>query len=266
VKKHIDQLNRTILLKDIPKRIVSLVPSQTELLVDLGLEKYIVGITKFCVHPKDLKSKKTIVGGTKKIYIEKIKQLKPTIILCNKEENTKEIVEICSKICPVHISDIFSIEDNIGLIKMYGDLFDCEDRSIDITNFIQSKLNDFNLFISSKPTIKIAYFIWRNPWMIAANKTFINYLLSINKFENIYQDFERYPEIDLKKADLKKADYIFLSSEPYPFKNRHFSEIKAVTNKSNTILVDGEYFSWYGSRLKKAFDYFKTLRIKLEEQ
>ena len=118
-----DQLNRSIIINETPKRIVSLVPSQTELLVDLGLEDAIVGITKFCVHPSHLKGEKAIVGGTKQVHFDRIKALNPDIILCNKEENTKAMIQELEKIATVHISDIYTIADSIELIMLYGALF-----------------------------------------------------------------------------------------------------------------------------------------------
>ena len=172
-----DQLNRTIHLDKIPKRIISLVPSQTELLVDLGLEDNLVGITKFCVHPKHLKQTKTIVGGTKTIHIKKIKALKPDIVLCNKEENTQEMIAELEQIAPVHISDIYTIEDCLELIEMYGDIFSREKESQILIENISYKLEDFKVFVSNKKPIKIAYFIWKDPWMVATKHTFIDELL-----------------------------------------------------------------------------------------
>ena len=248
-----------------PKRIISLVPSQTELLFDLGLEQEIVGITKFCVHPFHAKQTKTIVGGTKTIKIDKIKELKPDIILCNKEENTKEIVEACQQICPTHVSDIFTLEDAKNLILEYGGFFNKRVEASSIINKLDFKLNDFLAFIKSKPILKVAYFIWRNPWMVAANNTFIDYMLQLNRFENIYANKERYPEIELKKIRLESdPDVVMLSSEPYPFKEEHAFEIGRCTHHAKTVFVDGELFSWYGSRLLKSFDYFKKLRNRLE--
>ncbi len=243
-------------------RIVSLVPSQTELLVDLGLEKHIVGITKFCIHPINLRKKKAIVGGTKNIHIDKIKALKPSIILCNKEENTKEIVAFCKQIAPTHVSDIFTIKDSLALVQLYGNLFSCQVKAKAMIQEIKILKADFENFIATKKTIKVAYFIWKNPWMVAANNTFINHLLNLNKFENVYQDLNRYPEINLTNLANKNLDVIFLSSEPYPFKEEHLHLLKEKT-ATNCILVDGEYFSWYGSRLLKAFAYFKQLRTKI---
>ncbi len=260
----IDQINRTISLKDTPKRIVSLVPSQTELLVDLGLESSIVGITKFCVHPLGINKIKTIVGGTKTIKLKKIASLKPDIILCNKEENTKEIVEQCEKIAPTHVSNIRDINDVMELIQQYAELFSCRTEATHITEKINFKLNDFKNYITNKPSKKVAYFIWRNPWMVAGKDTFINHLLTLNNFHNIYEDKSRYPEIVLKKIRLEgDPDLVLLSSEPYPFKEEHAFEIGRHTHHAKTIFVDGEMFSWYGSRLLKAFDYFKRLQSRI---
>jgi len=260
-----DQLQRKLQLKTTPKRIVSLVPSQTELLVDLGLEANIVGITKFCVHPVHLKKTKAIVGGTKQIHIDKIKSLNPDIILCNKEENTKAIVEACEQICNVHVSDIFTIEDSLDLINLYGILFNKKEEALKIVNEIQKEADDFKAFIQKKPTLKVVYFIWKTPWMIAGKDTFINYMLGLNHFKNVYETKKRYPEIVLNKSTINKAvDLVLLSSEPFPFKNSHKKEVQTFYPNAKIIIADGEMFSWYGSRLTKAFAYFKNLRLNLE--
>nr|WP_209309695.1 helical backbone metal receptor [Tamlana crocina] len=188
-----DQIGRVLRFNKLPKRIVSLVPSQTELLCDLGLEHQVVGVTKFCVHPGHIKGQSTIVGGTKQIHLDKIRELQPDIILCNKEENTKAIVEACEAICPVHVSDIFTVDDSVELIKQYGALFDRQTKAEELTLAIRKKLDEFNRFIETHPLKKVAYFIWKNPWMVAANNTFINHLLKLNKFENIYGHLARYP-------------------------------------------------------------------------
>ena len=245
-------------------RIVSLVPSQTELLHDLGLENQIVGVTKFCVHPEHYKFTKMRVGGTKQININKIKALKPDIILCNKEENTKEIVETCQQICKVHVSDLYTINDTLDLITFYGQEFNKEVKARQIIDKIKELQLDFENFIAQKEIVKVAYFIWRDPWMVAANNTFIDYMLKLNKFKNVYNNLERYPEVDITKMEQDvNPDVILLSSEPYPFKEEHVVELQKYSNRAKIIFVDGEIFSWYGSRLLKAFDYFKMLRARL---
>jgi len=259
-----DQLGRALIIETIPKRIISLVPSQTELLCDLGLEDLLVGITKFCVHPSEIKGTKAIVGGTKQIKLEKIKTLNPDIILCNKEENTKEIVEACEQICPVHVSDIITIEDCLEMIQQYGQIFNSELKAKEISQCIEKEFTSFNQFISEKPKLKVVYCIWKDPWMVAGKNTFIDFLLKVNRFENVFNSKNRYPEITLEELSSNSIDVILLSSEPFPFKEKHIAALKKeLNNDTKVILVDGEMFSWYGSRLIKVFDYFKQLHGRL---
>ncbi|KAB1067197.1 ABC transporter substrate-binding protein [Tamlana haliotis] len=261
----IDQLQRVIQLEKTPKRIVSLVPSQTELLCDLGLKDALVGVTKFCVHPSTIRKEVKVVGGTKQAYIDKIKALKPDVILCNKEENTKELVEACALVCSVHVSDIYNLEDSLELIKQYGEMFSCSETASFIIEKISSEFENFQDFIRPELIIKVAYFIWKKPWMVAANNTLINYLLEVNKFENVFGHKDRYPEIEFSSSGIiANADLILLSSEPFPFKETHKKEVQEIFTKATIELVDGEMFSWYGSRLMMAFQYFKTLRLNLQ--
>lgn len=261
---YIDQLGNQHTFKTTPKRIVSLVPSQTELLYDLGLEEEIVGITKFCVHPRHLKATKQIVGGTKQVKYDKIKALQPDIIIANKEENTKEIVEELSKICPVWVTNIVTIEDSLQMISDFGKLFNKRTEAQKWKDKISFAYHDFQQFIKDKPFRKVAYFIWANPYMVAGKNTFINEILTLNRFQNIYEEKGRYPEIELEKIRQEgDPEIVFLSSEPFPFKDEHAFEIGRNTHHAKTIFVDGEMFSWYGSRLLKAFDYFKQLHQKL---
>lgn len=261
----IDALGNHFLFEKTPKSIVSLVPSQTELLFDLGLEESIVGITKFCVHPHHFLNSKTVVGGTKNVKFEKIKALSPDIIICNKEENTKEMVDLLQRICPVWVTDIQNIDDSLQMIADFGELFNKRIEAQKWVDKIKFAQNDFQLYIKDKLQKKVAYFIWANPYMVAGNNTFINALLEINKFENIYASEKfadkRYPEIELKKIRIDvDPDLILLSSEPFPFKDEHAFEIGRFSHHAKTIFVDGEMFSWYGTRLIKAFAYFKKLQ------
>ena len=260
-----DQLGVEHKFEAVPKRIVSLVPSQTELLYDLGLEDSIVGITKFCVHPVHFKATKTVVGGTKNVKFDKIKALQPDIIIANKEENTQEIVEQLSEICPVWVTDIYNIEENNRMIEDFGAIFNKRTNATKWVDKINFALSEFQKFVADKPVKKAAYFIWANPYMVAGGNTFINEMLKLNHFANIYEDKNgRYPEVELKKMRLEgDPDFVFLSSEPYPFKDEHAFEIGRFTHHAKTVFVDGEMFSWYGSRLVKAFDYFKLLHQKI---
>ena len=247
-----------------PIRIISLVPSQTELLFDLGLEKSIIGVTKFCVHPYYAKSVAKVIGGTKKVHFEKIRVLQPDIIIANREENTLEIVQELQKICTVWVTDISTIDDNFQMITDFGKIFNKRTEAQKWNDKIRNGFQDFKTFIAGADVRKVAYFIWREPFMVAGKGTFINELLELNRFKNIYPQ-QRYPEISIQnlRAD-GDPDLIFLSSEPYPFKEEHAFEIGRHTHHAKIIFVDGEMFSWYGTRLLKAFAYFKVLHQRIE--
>lgn len=265
MKQFTDQIGNTITLAATPMRIVSLVPSQTELLFDLGLEDRLVGITKFCVHPYHLKSTKKIIGGTKKVHVEKIRLLQPDIIIANKEENTEEIVEAMKEIAPVWVSNIVTIEDNIEMIEELGKIFAVRTSARQWIDKINFGLEDFKKFISDKEVKRAAYFIWKNPYMVAGNDTFVNEMMKLNKLSNIYEANEgRYPEVIVQKMRIQgDPQVLLLSSEPFPFKDEDAFELGRHTHHAQTIFVDGEMFSWYGSRLVKAFPYFKQLRDRL---
>lgn len=262
-----DQLGTIHSFENTPKRIISLVPSITETLYELGLEDQLIGITKFCVHPYHLKSTKINVGGTKKVHIEKIKALNPDIIIANREENTEEIVRQLQEVCSVWVTDIETFDDTIQMIKDFGSIFK---RKIDAQKWIEKLFfakTDFEVYMKNVPQRKAAYLIWREPYMAVGSRTFINYLLQLNHFENIYAHREeRYPEVEIRKMRIQgDPEIVFLSSEPYPFKEEHAFEIGRATHHAKTVFVDGEMFSWYGTRLFKAFQYFKVLQERLKE-
>jgi iron complex transport system substrate-binding protein len=264
MKTLIDQIGTSHSFESSPKRIVSLVPSQTELLYDLGLEDSIVGITKFCVHPYHFKSTKKIVGGTKKVNYDKICLLEPDIIICNKEENTQEIVEELRKICTVWVTNIATIEDNFQMITDFGQIFNQRTEARKWNDKLAFALSDFKNFMAAIPVKKVAYFIWKNPYMVAGSGTFIDELLKLNHFQNHFASKERYPEIELEKMEEEgDLDLLLLSSEPFPFKAEDGYEIARSAQNAKAILVDGEMFSWHGSRLLKAFDYFKYLHSSI---
>ena len=256
--KFTDQLNRTIQIHEPPTRIISLVPSLTELVCDLGLKSSLVGVTKFCVHPKNIRNTATVVGGTKHVHFDKIHKLNPEIILCNKEENTQEIIQELEQMAPVHISDINTIDDCLEIISMYGEIFQINQEAESICCNIRKEQSQFESFVSNQPKHSFVYFIWKDPWMAVGNNTFIDYMLNLNGFTNHFGNQSRYPEIDLNII-YPEVDLVLLSSEPYPFQKEHFKFLQPQFPNAKIQLVDGEMFSWYGSRLIKAFKYFKTL-------
>lgn len=260
----IDQLATRHVFDSSLRRIVSLVPSQTELLYDLGLEEKIVGITKFCVHPPHLKATKKIIGGTKKVNVEKIRELQPDIIIANKEENTPGIVEALGDIAPVWVTNIATLEDSLQMIRDFGQLFNCRTEAQKWIDKIAFGRADFTEFMKGRPSYRVAYFIWKDPFMVAGGGTFINEMLKLNHFENIYGTRGRYPEIIVQKMRIQgDPEIVLLSSEPYPFRDEHAFEIGRYTHHAKTVFVDGEMFSWYGSRIVKAFAYFRQLQQRI---
>lgn len=255
-----DQLNRTLELPTKATRIISLVPSLTELLSTLKLEKEVVGLTKFCVHPKDWKKNKMIVGGTKQFHFDRISEISPDLIIANKEENPKEAIEVLSQSYPVYISEINTLEDCFNCIQDIGLLTARDFQAHLIIDQIKHSFNESFCF-KNKPSV--AYCIWKDPWMFAGTDTFIHHMLLKAGLWNVILE-PRYPILSLEKVKTYQPDFIFLSSEPFPFKKEHTLKLQKQFPDSKIILVDGELFSWYGSRLLKFPPYIKSLRSKLQ--
>lgn len=250
-----DQLGRVLSFSEVPKRIISCVPSQTELLFDLGLRDEVVGITKFCIHPDVWFRNKTRIGGTKNLDIVKIKSLKPDLIIANKEENTREQLEELMLDYPVWISDVKDLEEAGQLIIDLGNLLN---RSNEAKQMLQAITTKFSRLqpVQNKSCI---YFIWNNPYMCVGDSTFINHLLEKCGFTNCFKNNGRYPQISAHEIAIAKPDLLFLSSEPFPFKTRDISHFENISPTSKVLMVNGEAFSWYGSRLLKSVDYFEEL-------
>ncbi len=253
-----DALGQVLALDRKPERIISLVPSITELLVDLGLEKQLVGITKFCVHPKQLKKTKSIIGGTKTTHIEKIKALSPDLIIANKEENVKAQVEAMRAICPVYISEVKTLQNAIDLILVLGHITHKKSEAQHLAKTIQKLRN-----ASTHAAKSVAYIIWKEPLMSIGRDTFIHSMLDEVGFNNVFGDQLRYPTLDKKLLKNKQPDIIFLASEPYPFKEKHLEEFQEAFPQSNIKLIDGERVSWYGSRMLKGIPYLQSLAAEL---
>lgn len=236
-------------------RIISLVPSQTELLFHLGLRDEIVGITKFCIHPARLCASKTKVGGTKNFHFDVIAHLKPDLIIGNKEENYQEGIEKLQDNYPVYVSDIYDLTDALHMIQAVGDLVGKSKQATLLNTEIQEAFKQIQP-VSQK---SVAYFIWRKPYMAVGNTTFINAMLSHCGFSNVFSALSRYPEVSEELLSKASPAYIFLSSEPYPFAEKHIEEFQAICPEAIIHIVDGEMFSWYGSRLLKAAPYFQSL-------
>jgi ABC-type Fe3+-hydroxamate transport system substrate-binding protein len=240
-------------------RIISLVPSQTELLFDLGLESEVVGITKFCIHPKSWFETKTRIGGTKNLNMKAIHFLKPDLIIANKEENVKEQIEALAHDFDVWVTDVNNLGEATQMIQDIGEITHREEKAYRLQNEILKKFATLRQKTENCVKIRTAYFIWKDPYMVAGSGTFIHDLLPYCGLENSFSKELRYPQIDLKSLKANKCALILLSSEPYPFKEIHQREMEELFPGIPVLLVDGEMFSWYGSRLSKSADYFEKL-------
>jgi ABC-type Fe3+-hydroxamate transport system substrate-binding protein len=249
-------LQKTSQLGYLPKRIISLVPSQTELLFHLGLETETIGITKFCVHPSQWFKNKERVGGTKTLNIERIRRLNPDLIIANKEETVKEQVEQLAADYPVWLTDINNLNDALKMVAEVGTLTGKDEHAVSLVKQIKGAFKGLK---KAPVQLRTAYLIWQKPFMTIGGDTFINDMLQQCGLKNIFADKERYPQISITELQDADCELLLLSSEPFPFKQKHVDELKALLPQTNIVLVDGELFSWYGSRLLKSPGYFNKL-------
>ncbi|MBU6324641.1 MAG: ABC transporter substrate-binding protein [Bacteroidetes bacterium] len=249
-----DQMGRSIMIPSKPVRIISLVPSQTELLYELGLADRIVGQTIFCIHPEQHFGTATKVGGTKKLRMETIRQLNPDLIIGNKEENERGQIAELAQEYPVWMSDIKNLGDALEMIRSMGIITSTEKTAEAIVEQIRSSFDE----ITGPVKGKAVYLIWQNPWMAVGKETFIDDILQRAGYINAVEA-SRYPELTADYMSTLDASHVFLSSEPFPFREEHIAAIRKIMPNVKVKLVDGELFSWYGSRLLKSAAYLSEL-------
>jgi len=259
-----DAIGNTLILTQPSKRIVSLFPSQTHLLWKLGLDEEVVGITRFCKYPPQWKKEKRIVGGTKDIKIERVAALYPDLILANKEENTKEIVEQLQNVATVYVSDVKNWEDNLNYVKAIGKLTGKETEAHHWTKKMQQSRDTYRQQYGNRRRTAL-YFIWRNPWMTAGKNTFIDTMLLEAGFENLTPASKgRYPTWEEEELKALNPEIVLLCDEPFPFHPaKHHEEIKTLFPTSRILFVHGEPFTWFGVYPAEAFTYFSKLQKTL---
>ncbi len=263
-KTFTDQMSRQVAVDFPPRRIVSLVPSQTELLYALGLAEEVVGITKFCVRPESWFRTKSRVGGTKQVNLQKVAELQPDLIIGNKEENTREQIEALAARFPVWMSDVHGLGSAIGMIRSLGGVAARETEAEALAAEIGRRFQQLEEELRGQSPIRAAYFIWRNPFMVSASGTFIDAMMQQAGLDNVFAHLSRYPEISLEELAAAQPQAILLSSEPYPFREKHMEGFRRACPESAIKLVNGEFFSWFGSRLLDAPAYFRALRGGLD--
>jgi ABC-type Fe3+-hydroxamate transport system substrate-binding protein len=240
-----------------PNKIVSLVPSLTELLFDLGLADRVVGRTRFCIHPEESINDIPIVGGTKNPNLDKIRNLSPDLIIANREENRKEdIEELQEDGYNVMVTEVSTIEEALFVIHDIGWTCGVQTEAKNLIQNIQDELAATKTY----PETTAAYLIWRDPWMSIGYDTYIHSVMEHYNLQNVFSRTTRYPKTTLHEISLKKPSVILLSSEPYPFKEKHIKEVGDVCSGSDILLVNGEWFSWYGSRMLQSFQKLNAFR------
>jgi len=258
--RYFDQLNRELLLSGAPRRIVSLVPSISEYLWDLNLREELVGITKFCIKPAEMYDRIEKIGGTKSIHIDKIRTLQPDLIIANKEENTKEQIDVLSNEFPVWVSDVNTMNEALEMMRLLGELCNRKTEAIQLVQETENGLHTCKDLFAKNSCV---YLMWNEPYMAAASNTFINSVLNYTGFVNVLQDRERYPVVALNEIKLLQPEYCLLSSEPFPFKDKHVNLLQHELKSCKVVLVDGEMFSWYGSHLLTLPLYLNKLKKEI---
>ncbi len=256
-----DARGHPVSLSSPPERIISLVPSQTELLAELGLDGRVVGLTRFCERPEHWRSEKTIVGGTKQVDRDTVRDLAPDLILANHEENTAADVEALDAIAPVYVTEVKTVSGALDMIRTVGTLTETSDRTSTLVGKIIARFESLPDF----PVLRAVYLIWREPYMTVGGDTFIHDVMQWGGLENVYGDQTRYPELSLKAISEQDPDLVLCASEPFPFheKDKFTADLREALPSTAVEIVDGQPFSWYGPRLLDTPTYLKELRERL---
>ena len=257
-----DQMGISVSVPRLPKRIVSLVPSQTELLFDLGAGSRVVGATRYCIHPERELASVEKIGGTKRFDFPSIVALKPDLVIGNKEENYQEGVDKLRVSYPVWMSDIETLGGAMNMIEQIGAITNTAQRASVLCDQVRREWDA----LPGIGDLRVAYMIWKKPYMAVGGGTFIDDVLGKLALRNHFSSARRYPETSVSELAQAKLDVLMLSSEPYPFSKENVQELSRLLPGTVVVLVDGEMFSWYGSRLRRSPAYFQTLFARISEK
>jgi iron complex transport system substrate-binding protein len=256
-----DHLGREVRFAYPPQRIVSLCPSLTETLLDLGLAGRVVGRTKYCIHPADRVGDIADVGGTKQVDLDRLRSLEPDLVIAEKEENTREQIDTIAREVPVFVVDVNDLAEALRAVRDLGELTSRRGEAMTLMDRIRVALDGVH---PALPAVKVAYLIWRNPYMAAARHTYIDALLRRCGLVNVCAQLDgRYPEVTLERLGELGPRFVLLASEPFPFADGHRAEIEQALPAMKAVGVNGELFSWYGSRLLRAAPYFNEVLRRL---
>ena len=264
----VDAIGRVHALARADARIVSLVPSVTELLFALGMGGQLVGRTGFCLHPKD--SIKTVpkVGGTKSVDIDAIRALAPTHLIVNIDENEKPTIDQLASFVPnVIVTHPLGPLDNLSLFRLLGGIFGRQSRAEELCKAFQRAYSEAVGACANLPRERVLYLIWKAPWMTVSRDTYISRTLAAVGWDTVdIESKARYPELELAPELLSHIDRVLLSSEPYAFREKHLDEIRRLlpgtrrSSPATASLINGEMTSWYGSRAIEGMQYLSRLR------
>ncbi len=239
-------------------KIVSLVPSLTELLYYLGLGEFVVGVTRYCIHPPEALFKSTVLAGTKNFSVKELLATGAHWVLTNREENPKDRVEKIIDHLPVVLTEINKPDDLIPLLHWLSKQYpQCKPIAQTLEQSIIGLPNE----LGGLGNGRVLYLIWNKPIMAVGGDTFISTMLNMAGYKNATGHLKRYPAIEPQQLISFKPDFLFLSSEPYPFKDEHIAYFKSLLPETQVLLVDGEPFSWYGNRVLNLPAYLKTLHL-----
>jgi len=247
-------------------RIVSLVPSITELLFCLGLGERVVGRTSFCVHPRGALADVPKVGGTKKLRMDKLRALRPSHVIVNIDENRQEDVAPIAEFTPhVVVTHPLVPDDNLALYRLIGGIFGKQRQAERLCADFQRARDELADAAATLPLRRVLYLIWRDPWMTVSRDTYISQMLALANWQTIGHDPEtRYPQVRADDKLLADTDIVLFSSEPFPFKPAHVDELRRLTGDTRTPceFIDGEMTSWYGNRAVEGLRYLSKLTAR----
>ena len=254
-----DALGRRVVLREQPRRVVSLVPSLTEALVGLGAP--VVGVTRFCVHPDGVRRRAAVVGGTKTVDVVRVATLAPDLVVANREENVREQVEGIEALgAPVYVTDVATVDGALATLRTLGALTGTGAAADALAARIAAGFDG----LAAAPPVRAAYVIWKDPWMVAGGDTFVGDVLRRAGFVNVFEDARRYPDVTPEAVAEARPDALLFASETFRFREKHVGALRAACPSAAVAFVDGEAFSWYGPRLLATPDHVRAVRAALD--
>jgi ABC-type Fe3+-hydroxamate transport system substrate-binding protein len=248
-------------------RIVSLVPSITELACALGLAAQLVGRTGFCIHPREVVRRIPKVGGTKDVDLDKLRALRPTHVILNIDENREEDARALAEFIPeLIVTHPLAPLDNLVLYRLIGGIFGREDRAEALCGEFEAAYAALQSAARAFPLDRVLYLIWKNPWMTVSRDTYVSRMLALVNWETVpAKSADRYPDIELNSDLLDGTGIVLLSSEPYLFREAHVTELRteSLLRGKSIARIDGEMTAWYGSRAIEGLGYLRRFREQL---